>query len=61
MKLGRGHDSEVRINDISVSRCHASISLTDQGYVLEDNKSKFGTLVLARGPIIIEPEKIVSL
>jgi len=24
-KLGRGHESQVRINDISVSRCHAII------------------------------------
>lgn len=25
IKLGRGHDSDVRISDISVSRCHAII------------------------------------
>jgi pSer/pThr/pTyr-binding forkhead associated (FHA) protein len=25
IKVGRGHDSEVRITDISVSRCHALI------------------------------------
>ncbi len=25
IKLGRGHDSDVRITDISVSRCHAII------------------------------------
>jgi pSer/pThr/pTyr-binding forkhead associated (FHA) protein len=23
--MGRGHESEVRVNDISVSRCHAII------------------------------------
>ena len=46
IKVGRGHDSEVRITDISVSRCHALIKRSLKGdYILEDNSSKFGTLV----------------
>lgn len=28
-KLGRGHESDLRINDISVSRCHAIIKFKD--------------------------------
>lgn len=49
-KLGRGHESDVRVSDISVSRCHAILKFdqSDQGYYLEDNLSKFGTLVLAK-------------
>jgi len=27
IRLGRGHDSDVRISDISVSRCHALIRI----------------------------------
>lgn len=45
-KLGRGHDSDVKIADISVSRVHAQITLTPQGYLLQDNNAKFGTLLL---------------
>ena len=57
IKVGRGHDSEVRITDISVSRCHALIKKSIKGdYVLEDNSSKFGTLVLVRRPIILSKE-----
>lgn len=44
--LGRGHDSELRINDISVSRKHASLEYKDGNFVLTDLKSKFGTLML---------------
>mgnify|MGYP002475727197 FL=1 len=44
-KLGRGHDSDVRISDISVSRFHATIKYLDGKFILEDNNSKFGTLV----------------
>ena len=33
-KLGRGHESEVRINDISVSRCHAIIKYKDDGFYI---------------------------
>ena len=47
-KLGRGHDSDLRINDISVSRCHAIIKFKQDGFFLQDNMSKFGTLVLVR-------------
>ena len=63
--MGRGHESEVRINDISVSRCHALLkySATNQetkvkgGFCMEDNLSKFGTLILAKKKEIdLEPE-----
>lgn len=46
--MGRGHESEVRVNDISVSRCHAIIKYHPDGICIEDNKSKFGTLVLLK-------------
>ena len=45
IRLGRGHDSDVRINDISVSRCHAMIRFETGRFSVEDNDSKFGTLV----------------
>ena len=53
-KIGRGHESQVRICDISVSRCHTLIKYQKEAqgkpaaFVLEDNLSKFGTLVLPR-------------
>jgi len=46
--MGRGHESEVRVNDISVSRCHAIIKYQSDGIFIEDNRSKFGTLVLLK-------------
>lgn len=47
-KLGRGHESQVRINDISVSRCHAIIKCKNDGFYIEDNTSKFGTIILLK-------------
>ena len=45
IKVGRGHDTDVRVTDISVSRVHAFFRVTDTDKVfLEDNNSKFGTL-----------------
>jgi len=46
--MGRGHESEVRVNDISVSRCHAIIKYKEDGFFIEDNRSKFGTLVMLK-------------
>ena len=45
IKLGRGHDCEIRITDISVSRNHAMIKFLNGAFHIFDNKSKFGTLV----------------
>jgi len=45
IRLGRGHDSDIRITDISVSRCHAFIKLERGEFYIDDNNSKFGTLV----------------
>lgn len=54
--MGRGHESEVRVNDISVSRCHAIIKYHPDGICIEDNKSKFGTLVLLKDPYPLKLE-----
>ncbi len=53
ISIGRGSSSDIRMNDISVSRNHALLRLTPQGLFLEDNISKFGTLVLVKEPFPI--------
>jgi hypothetical protein len=62
-KFGRGHESDLRINDISVSRCHAIIKFKDNKFTLEDNLSKFGTLVLIKNktPLIPGFNKAVQI
>lgn len=59
IKMGRGHDADVRVTDISVSRLHALIRKHPKGYfVLEDNHSKFGTLVMVRNPLPLSLNEI---
>ena len=45
-RIGRSHEVDIRISDISVSRLHASLKFTDNSYYIEDNDSKFGTLAM---------------
>lgn len=47
---GRYLDCDIRINDISVSRFHARITLNNGKVFIEDLESKFGTLLLAHRP-----------
>ncbi|KAF4675734.1 hypothetical protein FOL47_007325 [Perkinsus chesapeaki] len=55
LKLGRGHESDVRIADVSISRWHATVSFAEDGrFILEDHNSKFGTLVAMRRPKLID-------
>jgi hypothetical protein len=61
VNVGRGHEADVRISDISVSRCHAHIRLTGDRIVLEDKGSKFGTLIAVNRPIRLDPGVPVSV
>jgi hypothetical protein len=58
--IGRGHESDIRINDISVSRNHAKLKYNEQEgtLLLSDLKSKFGTLILIKKPLKIKEKKI---
>jgi pSer/pThr/pTyr-binding forkhead associated (FHA) protein len=56
--MGRGHESDVRINDISVSRAHANITFLNGKIKIRDLKSKFGTLVLIKKDLPILEKKI---
>lgn len=53
-KIGRGHDTDIRVSDISVSRLHATIEKTEQNeLVIKDNNSKFGTLICLQHPLLL--------
>lgn len=59
--MGRGHESEVRVNDISVSRCHAILKYQPDGMYIEDNRSKFGTLVLLKEAFKLQQEHTAAM
>ena len=44
-KVGRSVETDMKIADISVSRTHSYFKVKDNKIVVEDNGSKFGTLV----------------
>ncbi|SCN59487.1 FHA domain protein, putative [Plasmodium chabaudi adami] len=62
-RMGRGHDSDIRVNDISVSRFHALIKFFNGNFYIEDCKSKFGTLIQIRRPVFfnIRRSKFIAL
>lgn len=61
IKMGRGHDCDIRIADISVSRLHGVVRvLNDNSLILEDRSSKFGTLALCKTPLFIPTSKSFS-
>lgn len=51
--IGRGHESDIKISDISVSRRHCLIKLMENEFFLEDSKSKFGTLTKLNGQLVL--------
>lgn len=61
LKLGRGHESDVRIADVSISRCHATIRFHRGQFVLEDHNSKFGTLVAMKKPRALDIGNTISI
>lgn len=49
-KIGRSVDTDMKIADISVSRIHSYIRIQDDDLIIEDNGSKFGTLIKIKEP-----------
>ena len=58
IKVGRGHESNILLSDISVSRVHCLLNVENDNIYLEDNNSKYGTLVLIQTPKINLAENI---
>ena len=64
INIGRGHDSHVLLNDISVSRLHCFLKINKRTKKLHlsDNNSKFGTLALIQtNHIILIPDLALHL
>ena len=57
IKLGRGHQCDLRVSDISVSRIHALLKFEDEKFLIFDNDSKFGTLILLNKNYPIKSDK----
>ena len=48
IKIGRGHEANILLSDISVSRVHCILNVHNNNIYLEDNDAKYGTLVLVQ-------------
>jgi pSer/pThr/pTyr-binding forkhead associated (FHA) protein len=55
--MGRGHQCDLRISDISVSRVHALLKYKDGRFLVFDNESKFGTLIYLNRNYQIQNDK----
>jgi hypothetical protein len=49
-KIGRSVESDMKIADISVSRIHSYIRFEGKDLIIEDNGSKFGTMIKVNKP-----------
>lgn len=57
INIGRSRYCELKINDMSVSKIHATIELVNGKFYIRDNYSKFGTLIFLDKPIAIKKNK----
>ena len=59
--IGRANNSDIKLNDISVSRNHSIISYNDGAIYIDDIGSKFGTLLLIQNNILFLPYKEINI
>ena len=50
IKIGRGHEANIILSDISISRVHCVLNVYNKNVYLQDNEAKYGTLVLVQTP-----------
>uniref|UniRef100_A0A7S3KAU9 FHA domain-containing protein n=1 Tax=Euplotes crassus TaxID=5936 RepID=A0A7S3KAU9_EUPCR len=53
-RVGRSHDVEFHIEDISVSRFHGEIQVTKDKVFMQDYKSKYGTQILIKREQVLD-------
>ena len=58
LKVGRGKDVDLLLTDVSVSRIHCFLIKEKNRLFLEDNNSKFGTLILNQCPELVLSENL---
>jgi hypothetical protein len=61
LTFGRANGADFRWKDISISRIHSKISFREGKFILEDNNSRFGTLVRMRRPYALSRGETVSI
>lgn len=61
LKIGRGHECGLRLDEVSMSRWHASIKFSDGKFFVEDHGSKFGTLLALNRPWELHANLPVSI
>jgi predicted component of type VI protein secretion system len=59
--IGRGHDCDIRLTDISVSRKHSKFFMQNGRCLVKDLSSKFGTLLFTHKEIMLEKERVVGI
>jgi hypothetical protein len=59
--IGRSQESDLKISDITVSRKHCFVTLLKNRFYLNDNHSKFGTLLQMKKNFIVQPGHPLSL
>ena len=52
IKVGRGQVCDILLSDVSVSRIHCFLVISGKNIYIQDNDSKFGTLILIHSPTI---------
>ena len=52
INVGRGESCDILLSDISVSRIHSWLIIEGKNVYIQDNDSKFGTLILIQTPTI---------
>ena len=61
IKIGRGHQCEIRLTDISVSRAHAQIIFKNDQFFIKDSKSKFGTLIKLDETLSFKKDELIKV
>mmetsp|Transcript_26500 Transcript_26500/g.26145 ORF Transcript_26500/g.26145 Transcript_26500/m.26145 type:complete len:122 (+) Transcript_26500:321-686(+) len=59
--IGRGHECDIKLSNHCVSRRHARIKLQNNQFIIEDQNSKFGTLLQAKKTIPISSHHDVTI